>query len=476
MGSMGSMGNFKGVMLCNRPNATDGMHNKPADASGVFRTGVSHEAVHPGGQDSDLKERLHKLHRPPRQATIIDKHKEYLKQLAEQREALLAEKEAEAARAAEKRAKLAESQRLLRELIRSQPDPVEGDDREDQYQYADDGYAADDGKPAAYTSTGAKARAGKGGKAGKTNKPAWARSEAVVEAEEEEEADELLNFADSLNYDKYVGQLEVRMFCGLLDYWLLFASCLFTHSSLFPVISFLQNKAGETLLSQRIAAVEAQEAEGRATLQRMEDEVAAEEQRAAAAAARRERREARRRRKHRRRHHHKKRSGAGEEAGAESKKESDGEHNGEEGGEESGSGSGSGTDTDGEHSRHGSSDDEGYVSSGADTVGSLRSAGGGGGRRDKRRGNDAASVATSILSSASSIRGVHSKRSLTALVERTTAGGVGGLSAAAATALGVGGGAMEQPKLVVLDDRAQAVEEKKNLVNTRPYQYQSPSV
>jgi len=47
-------------------------------------------------------------------------------------------------------------------------------------------------------------------KVAKKQKPAWAYTAEAKEKEEEEEADELLRFAESLNFDEYLDNLEVR--------------------------------------------------------------------------------------------------------------------------------------------------------------------------------------------------------------------------------------------------------------------------
>jgi hypothetical protein len=474
--SAASLGNYKGVMLCNRPNPTDGM-GKAVGAGGddlPFCVASQHEKFHPNGQNNDVRELLARRatrRREPNQTVL--KAREYLRELALKKEDLLRQKEDEEFRAEEKRRRLAESQQALRELIRNNVGGEDGGDEGEGSRGGGGGgsraYAAPTAAKAAAPSksgrgTGSAAAAAAGGK------PAWARSAAAEAKAEEEEEDELLNFADDLNFDSYERDLET--------------------------------KAGETLVARRLREVEVEEAGERAKLAALE----AEEDAAAAkeeAAARRERRRRRARRLARAARRKAREAAAGGD-GAEGKKEGeagdgssgtegggDGEEDYDDGEEEDGSGSSGESDGDAEAAGHGrreprrrrhASDDDGGGSddagggSDADSLGPLT----GGGRRGQRGGNDAGSVADSILSSASSMRGVHSKRSLTAVVSRTQADEAARIAAAVAAGHGRGGGAVEdveiKPRVVVHNELRPAIEAKKNLVNQLPYQHRNPAV
>eukprot|EP00003_Mantamonas_plastica_P005073 TRINITY_DN14058_c0_g1_i1.p1 TRINITY_DN14058_c0_g1~~TRINITY_DN14058_c0_g1_i1.p1 ORF type:complete len:465 (+),score=133.55 TRINITY_DN14058_c0_g1_i1:62-1396(+) len=60
---------------------------------------------------------------------------------------------------------------------------------------------------------GSEANKSKGGKKKKKpqSKPAWAMTEDQIEEKEEEEIEELLDFCESLDYEKYVNDLEIQM-------------------------------------------------------------------------------------------------------------------------------------------------------------------------------------------------------------------------------------------------------------------------
>jgi hypothetical protein len=462
-----SVGNFKGVMLCNRPDPMAGGGQAGGDGAPAFRVAGSHEAFHPGGQNTGLRERLGGRRGGRRGPNPqVARVKEYLAELAARKEDLLRQREDEEARAEERRRRLAESQRALRELIRAN---VGSDDdggggggggagaRSGAYTHLDDGKA---GKK--------RAAAGGGAGAGAANKPAWAKSEAAVAADEDAEADDLLDFAGKLDYDNYVGDLE--------------------------------DKAGETLVSRRLREVEAAEAAEKGRLAELEAGDAAEAAREEA----RERRERRRRRARRkaREARRKAREAAAAGAGAggdEAKKEDDADGGGLASGTDGG-GHASGTDgddTDGAgyssgaaasadggaaRRRRGASDDDDddddEAENDGDSVGPLGGAGG----RARRGGDDAASIATSILSNSSSIRGVHSKKSLTAVVARVQAE-----EAAARSAPG-GGPYSGQlgadvlpvmdpaPRIVIHNEFRPALEAKKALVSNLPYQHRNPAV
>merc|ERR1719482_2579582 len=49
------------------------------------------------------------------------------------------------------------------------------------------------------------------------SKPLWAMTEQEKESFEEEEADDLINFAENLDFDKYVGDLEFRQALGAMQ-------------------------------------------------------------------------------------------------------------------------------------------------------------------------------------------------------------------------------------------------------------------
>lgn len=475
----GSIGNFKGVMLCNRPDPMDGVGRGGNDQPTAFRVPSKHETFHPNGQNTELSHLRGSRRRIRVPNPTIMKVKAYLQELSDKKFELLQQKQEEEARLAEKHARIAESQRILRELIRNNT----GDDTNilqennrtanvsNAYHHLPPVNATrkDPNKTVDFT-------VDKG--PNKNAKPAWARSEATVAAAEEKETEDLLDFANNLDYDNYVDDLE--------------------------------DKAGETLVNRRLREVESEEAQERAKLQALEAEDQAEADKETAK-LRRERRRRRARRKARRK--------AREDGNEEEKKESDqpnadggidgkkerttddsdwdndsdnydsnidSDHStaGEDGGYDS-------TDTatknhpgrKGRNSSRYNSDDEdddenNGSDEGNDTLGPLHQHHHRGGKRNG--GNDAASIATSVLSSASSIRNIHSKKSLTQIIARTQAeeqhhqnlqknspyeGQVG------ATTLPI-----NNPKIIVHNDYKEALDNKKNLISNLPYQHRNPAI
>lgn len=255
---------------------------------------------------------------------------------------------------------------------------------------------------------------------------------------------------------------------------------------------FLQDKAGATLLQRRLREVEAAEVDGQGRLAAAQAMIDEEQEKD----ARRKERE-RRRRRAKRRARKAAAAAAGKGAGeVEEKKGEAGDDDDNDGAsDDDGKDSGSGTDTDGagyssaaaaannrtcrRSGKHrggsgygngggGRSDDD--VDDDGDGIGPLP-----GRHRAGRGGDDAGSVATSILSSASTVRGVHSKKSLTAVVERTQQDERERIAAAVADnqSMPVYG---LVPVIVTHNDLGPAIEAKKHLVANLPYQHRNPAV
>jgi hypothetical protein len=103
---------------------------------------------------------------------------------------------------------------------------------------------------------------------------------------------------------------------------------------------------------------------------------------------------------------------------------------------------------------------------------------------DRRRhggGDDAESIATSILSSASSMRAVHSKKSMVTLVERTQASErerisnalkEGDYQGASAVSMPV----LAPPKVAEHNELRKDIEKVRNLVSNLPYQHRNPVI
>lgn len=248
-----AIGNYKGVMLCNRPGVVAEVPEwvKPTkDGLPVFRAGVPHEAVHPRGRDSRVDRPAVKIPARKKRHDAMEAHRAWLESLVSRRAALQvstrslqqrhepilssprppisgvqAERDTEDARRAEAHQRVAEQQQAFRDLVRSQQvcalPPSLGRPPlaaplcspsvlQLPLAASTAGAAAANAAPPSSSqplaSSGAApshaASKPPAGAASARARPAWARSAAVQEAVEEDEARELLDFAGSLDYDR----------------------------------------------------------------------------------------------------------------------------------------------------------------------------------------------------------------------------------------------------------------------------------
>ena len=273
-----SIGNYKGVMLCNRPFAgvTAAAHGaRGADGKKQpFRSAVvPKEAL---GLNPAREQRRVNMAGPKRNKnSALSRHKKWLYQLQKAKDQFRAEAEAKEQAEADAKRKFAEQQAALRAQVRetledavdqaekelamqdarreqlarereerkrrqreeelaaqeeqyaSKYDEGEGDigegviqreqrlereaaqrrqaaeNAEDSKWFDGDEGKQDDSNAPMLTSAQQK-------KLAKRNKPAWAVTAEAKEAAEEQEADELLDFANNLDIDEYLDDLEVR--------------------------------------------------------------------------------------------------------------------------------------------------------------------------------------------------------------------------------------------------------------------------
>lgn len=191
----GGLGNFKGVMLCNRPTeisvdkAFTGGDGPPPFKSTVAPThndqlGLNPTKVRESGTDPQAK-----LRGP---SAALRKHVKWLKELQKQMAEDKEEFEMQEVKAEVKKQrmkKFCEKQREAVNAVLNSDLDVKKEDIHEALQTAG---------------------AGKKGKDGKRVKPLWAMTEQEKEAHQEKEADDLLSFAEDLDFDKYIGDLEFR--------------------------------------------------------------------------------------------------------------------------------------------------------------------------------------------------------------------------------------------------------------------------
>ena len=196
-------------MLCDRPTTKAG--GRVAADSGMTMPfacavgpGSKYEAL---GLNPSREQRAAKLAsdnktRPRDTNDFMSKHKQWLARLNQQR-AIRAQEDQQAIQMAiEKTRKFKEYASKLRANIREAKD-----------QHAE-GYlsqeALEEHTRSSMGSAGSKPSKGGAAKPKKKVKPLWALTEEGVENAEDAELDDLLNFANNLDYDKYVEDYEVR--------------------------------------------------------------------------------------------------------------------------------------------------------------------------------------------------------------------------------------------------------------------------
>jgi hypothetical protein len=263
--SMAALGNFKGVMLCNRPAQIPGSLQTivgPTATSGPTRPAFV-SAVTPEGQLGlpPIRQQRVQARADPaanRENDVTWRHKRWLNDFAERRAAISYSMEARVAEQSERARRFAERNQAMRDAIRgikadtltdrdgkavaieaalhasSRPRFVPTEYVEVSQQYptgapithypeeqqqssppppaaaaSSDAFASPvPVAPAAQPSSRATSKPTKGSAA--SNKPGWARTAAEEDDYLDVEADQLLEFASGLNYQEYIDDLEVR--------------------------------------------------------------------------------------------------------------------------------------------------------------------------------------------------------------------------------------------------------------------------
>lgn len=524
--STAALGSYKGVMLCNRPLAFEQRSKASAPGEAPFKTGIHTEPVHPLGKNDILSHALEMMPEQAKEETVIDRHKRWLKELESQRQALLHASEGAQARREEKKKRFMESQKAFRDMVRSQPPSEAPSPRASG---ASSPRAASVGsKPSLAEATAAAAAAMMAGTRGASRdvdvaaaakKPAWARTEAAQVAVEDAEAADLVSFARELDYDKFVDNLDTKTENAYLS------------QALREVEEAeAQQRAEIASLEAATTKQERQEAKRRAREERAA-RAAAEGVVAGASLVDGEEGTTKRvkRRKGKGRKGSKRRNDASSDAAlmaqliagaagpipdapaaaaetvtdenrasstvaaaveapftvpaaavAAARKEDASAAPARAGGPRflvGGGGKPSSVEAEDEDSDEedgvtssveGDEDDDSDGMETLDTLGGMRVP-----RHVRIRANDdASSIATSVLSSASSLRGVHSKRSLAAVIDRHMKES----AAHAADALAAGLEDVPPPRIVVVHDNAGALASKKALVSQLPYQHRNPAV
>lgn len=224
-------------MLCNRPAEPSSQPHGPGrqhlspqiDAPSFRPVGLPPEplglnpakenlisnviAVH----EEAARRRLNMPH-PPGPPNVLSKHRAWLAEMARKKAALNTELHASATAAASKRTKFVSYTKAMREAVRSRQAEIGHTgklpfDREEEGGGGEGGRGGEEEEKelkGPKVVREAEAVEGKPKPSSKdASKPRWALTEEKAEAVEEEEADALVDFANKLDYDQYIDDLEV---------------------------------------------------------------------------------------------------------------------------------------------------------------------------------------------------------------------------------------------------------------------------
>jgi len=213
------LGNYKGVMLCNRPTeqssragpalaAPEKAPFRPSGAGGE-PTGlnpakdnlvsnmisVRDEATRRRLEDGDAQ----------RPTNFLTKHRQWLTEMAQKKATLNAELSASASAAEAKRTRFVAYTREMRQAVRQRAQELQelGEDCAVQWQLEPEPQTQlpiEDAVPLQKPKS----------KPAVVSKPMWAMTEAEADVVEEGEAEDLVDFAMGLDYDSYIDDLEVR--------------------------------------------------------------------------------------------------------------------------------------------------------------------------------------------------------------------------------------------------------------------------
>lgn len=223
-----SIGNYKGVMLCNRPNEAGAQRKADRTGTGMpFNSRVIHDEPVGWNPTRKLAPKLmgRKKNVDPNNALL--KHKKFLKNLEEKR---LKEKEDRATEDADKEEKaahfkeVAEKQRKkISEMKKNGGVPGADDEqaveltppKADEEQLAERAKLTEENLRKS-DQIESESRKGKKSKHPKKVKPAWALSAKEEEEQKEKEIDDLLEFAYELDYEKFMDDFEVRQALAII--------------------------------------------------------------------------------------------------------------------------------------------------------------------------------------------------------------------------------------------------------------------
>lgn len=215
------LGNFKGVMLCNRPNDDSKM---ASDMKEPFRSAVAQTSELGLTPVRNFEPTVKK--RGP--SAALRRHVRWLRELQEQMREERHQVEQEGQDEEEKKQKLKATFDKHREAVRDMMKERDDKKREEQAAAkAEKAAKAAEAKAksaetlplseiAHAAATAIETEKERLAQPPKVSKPLWAMTEQEKDHFEEEEADDLINFVENLDFDKFVGDLEFRQALGAL--------------------------------------------------------------------------------------------------------------------------------------------------------------------------------------------------------------------------------------------------------------------
>jgi hypothetical protein len=227
-------GNYKGVMLCNRPTEpttfAGPQHLKPSMDAPSFRpVGLPSEPLGLNPAKENLVSNILAVHdeaarrradNPAARGTnFMNKHRAWLAEMAQKKAALNAELQESAIAAEQKRKKFVAYTKSLRTAVRERAAQMEFEGIEHAEPQLMKGVrtsAVEAPPPPTPPPPAPPAAKPKPKPGASSSKPAWAMTETEADEFEDEEASLLVEFAKDLDYDSYIDDLEVRQALGVI--------------------------------------------------------------------------------------------------------------------------------------------------------------------------------------------------------------------------------------------------------------------
>lgn len=211
-----SIGNYKGVMLCNRPNEFGQVQKPERQGKAPFISRVDPKeqiGLNPTKKIINVPEKKKDSN------SILTRHKRYLKMLQEKKLIEKLENENEENQKKETMKKFKEQTAQQRKKIKNLKT-----DKQDNATTANKKKNPEEEKKAVAKLTKENlarneeqySQKSKASKKADKKKPAWAKTEQQLKQEEDEEIDDLIEFAYDLDYEKYMEDLEVRQALALI--------------------------------------------------------------------------------------------------------------------------------------------------------------------------------------------------------------------------------------------------------------------